>query len=169
MDFPEKITEEQKKNRDKWAKWAENLSPEKKNEIQLKCRNNKNERWKTQPPEKREKELQRMSDYSKEHNAERKRKIIYCYSKGTMRCMNPNCEVPGGAKDIKSLTVDHINGGGKKQERELRKKGINFYDWLIKNNFPMKKEELQVLCYNCQSIKRVEKKECCHRTSSYIV
>jgi RNA 3'-terminal phosphate cyclase len=74
--------------------------------------------------------------------------------------MNPNCEVKGGTQNIIALTIDHINGGGKKHERELKKKGIMLYDWLIKNNFPPEMEgQLQVLCNNCQAIKRVENGE----------
>ena len=161
---PEKLVEYQRKNREKWEKWGQRQSPEKKEQTRKKSYVNKKKRYDNLSPSKKEVILERMSRYSKIRNAERKRKLIFHYSNGLMCCMNHHCEVPNGAKDIRVLTLDHINGGGKKQERELRRKGINFYDWLIKNNFPEEmKGQLQVLCHNCQEIKRQENKECPHR------
>jgi hypothetical protein len=129
----------------------------------------KKDKWKIMTPARREKRLRHMSDYAKIQTLEKKKKVIAHYSKGTMHCMNPKCEVPGGAKNIWALTLDHINGGGKKQERELKtKEGKMLYDWLIQNNFPPEMEnQLQVLCYSCQAIKRVENQEgCIHKTKS---
>lgn len=55
--------------------------------------------------------------------------------------------------DIRCLTIDHINGGGTK-EREKNKipSGQAFYTWLKKNGYP---DGYQVLCMNCQFIKRI--------------
>lgn len=64
------------------------------------------------------------------------------------------CNICGFDKDIDCLTIDHINGGGNKHYN-----GLGLTLWLIKNNFP---DGFQVLCMNCQSIKRIENKECCH-------
>jgi hypothetical protein len=44
------------------------------------------------------------------------------------------------------LAIDHKNGGGLKQRRELGKEGQKFVFWLRKNNYP---EGYQVLCHNC--------------------
>jgi hypothetical protein len=49
-----------------------------------------------------------------------------------------------GETNIAFLTIDHINGGGNAHRREIK---TDFYQWLIKNNFP---EGFQVLCHNCQ-------------------
>lgn len=65
-----------------------------------------------------------------------------------------------GFNDIRALSIDHIDGGGKRQKEEIgvsRIGGIGFYRWLIRNNFP---EGFQVLCMNCQFIKRIENHEC---------
>jgi len=50
-----------------------------------------------------------------------------------------------GESNINCLTVDHINGNGRKHNKEIGG-GNKIYRWLIKNNFP---EEFQTLCYNC--------------------
>ena len=72
-----------------------------------------------------------------------------------LKCQNPNCAVPGGMKDVRALSIDHIQGGGCKERRE-RGASFAFYMWLKENNFP---SGYQVLCMNCQFIKRSERKE----------
>lgn len=47
------------------------------------------------------------------------------------------------------LTVDHVDGDGKKHRAEVGV-GAPFYRWIIKNNFP---SNLQVLCFSCNSCK----------------
>jgi hypothetical protein len=45
------------------------------------------------------------------------------------------------------LTLDHINGGGNKERKELKiKAGTEFYLYVIKNNFP---NGYRLLCSNC--------------------
>jgi hypothetical protein len=159
---PEKLEAYKKKNNDGWKKWEATLPLEKRQQFYNYIITANLKRYHKLSPEKKAIRLESMKRYAKMSNAKRKEKIISHYSHGSMRCMNPNCEVPGGATNLLCLTVDHINGGGKKQERELKKQGTNFYAWLIKNNFPPEMEkELQILCNNCQAIKRVENKEGC--------
>ena len=63
----------------------------------------------------------------------------------------PVCEGCGEA-GIHLLTIDHINENGAEERRRLGKKGgVEFYVWLVKNNFPA---GYQVLCYNCNWLKR---------------
>jgi hypothetical protein len=70
------------------------------------------------------------------------------------RCSNPDCLVPGGCIDIRCLQIDHINGGGRKELKEL---GTHQY-WV--KMLALSDDELrskhQVLCANCNWIKRVE-------------
>jgi hypothetical protein len=61
-----------------------------------------------------------------------------------------------GESDLRLLTIDHINGGGTKQTKEI---GGNFYLWLIKNGFP---PYFQVLCHNCNSGREINKGICPH-------
>lgn len=77
-------------------------------------------------------------------------KVIRHYSGGKMCCAR--CKF----SDIRTLTLDHINGGGNKHRSELG--GCkSVYRSLVKNNFP---SGYQILCMNCQFIKRVEQNEC---------
>lgn len=48
-----------------------------------------------------------------------------------------------GEKNIEFLTLDHINGGGKKHMQEI---GYNIVRWLRKNKYP---SGFRVLCMNC--------------------
>ena len=50
--------------------------------------------------------------------------------------------------------LSHINGGGASHRRIARN---NVYGWLKRNGYP---EGYQVLCMNCQLIKRQENREC---------
>lgn len=76
----------------------------------------------------------------------RKHEVINHYSNGTNMC--ESC----GFCDIRALTIDHVDGGGCKHRRDIGiTSGWGFYKWLIDNGFP---EGFQVLCANCQSIKR---------------
>ncbi len=74
--------------------------------------------------------------------------ILSHYSNGTMKCAR--C----GFDDIRALSIDHINGGGAPHRR---KTGNDVYGWLKRNGFP---EGYQVLCMNCQLIKRQVNREC---------
>lgn len=69
---------------------------------------------------------------------------------GGARCVN--C----GFSDWRALQVDHVNGGGTKEMRENRTyNNPRVYAKIIKES----PEKYQVLCANCNWIKRYEKKE----------
>ena len=59
-----------------------------------------------------------------------------------------------GYSDMRALQIDHINGGGRKLIREHKNMNAVFkkYD----NNPELMRKELQVLCANCNFIKRYE-------------
>jgi len=48
-----------------------------------------------------------------------------------------------GEKELKFLSIDHIDGNGTRHRKEIHGK-INA--WLVKNNFP---KGFQTLCFNC--------------------
>ncbi len=56
-----------------------------------------------------------------------------------------------GFSDPRALSIDHINGGGGEHCRQIGGSGKTFYRWLRNNSFP---DDFQVLCMNCQWIKR---------------
>jgi hypothetical protein len=56
------------------------------------------------------------------------------------KCSCPEC----GEAHFEFLTIDHIDGGGRKHRKDL--KIGNLYRWLVKNNFPL---GFRTLCMNC--------------------
>jgi len=61
-----------------------------------------------------------------------------------------------GFNDFRALSVDHIQGGGLRHFRQIGSSGSTFYSWLRKRGYPT---GYQVLCMNCQWVKRAERKE----------
>lgn len=74
--------------------------------------------------------------------------VISHYTKGKMACQS--C----GFDNIKALSVDHKNGDGARHRRLTRTN--SFYRWVKKSGFP---DDLQILCMNCQFIKRYDNRE----------
>lgn len=98
-------------------------------------------------------------NFRSEMSQQRKLKVFTHYCNGPPKCMNPNCHTPNGETDIRCLSIDHVNGGGNAHRRKvtrISKGGESFYLWLIGNGYP---SGFQVLCMNCQFIKRYENSE----------
>jgi hypothetical protein len=62
-----------------------------------------------------------------------------------------------GFTDIRALQIDHINGGGKKEKYRLHGRQMLYFSILEKIKIGSK--EYQILCANCNWIKRVEMNE----------
>jgi len=62
----------------------------------------------------------------------------------------PHCVMCGESRLI-CLSIDHVNGGGTKHIKKIGGGGSTLYSWLRKNNYP---KGFQVLCMNCQFVKR---------------
>ncbi len=71
--------------------------------------------------------------------------VLTVYGNGKLACTQ--C----GESRLPCLSIDHIMGGGNLEFKRLKKRGVGFYSWLRKNNFPL---GYQTLCMNCQWIKR---------------
>lgn len=74
---------------------------------------------------------------------ENRKLVLEYYSNKQLKCACSGCS----ENQIEFLTIDHINGGGRKH-RETTGKGSGLYRWLVKNNFPA---GYRVLCTNCNS------------------
>jgi hypothetical protein len=89
----------------------------------------------------------------KERNHKLKEEVMRHYSP-ELKCQR--C----GFSDIRALSIDHIDGKGAEHRRQLGiirgHGGRSIYIWLKKNNFPV---GFQILCMNCQWIKRAENNE----------
>jgi hypothetical protein len=103
--------------------------------------------YKRQYANNREKEILER----REQRASLKREVISQYSGGSSKCVR--C----GSSDVRVLTLDHVNGDGY-SERKSRGAGDILYNYLKKNGFP-DKDRYQVLCWNCQWVKRAENNE----------
>lgn len=90
----------------------------------------------------------KMPEYYRKKFSDWKNKIrlevLSHYSKGRMKCAC--CK----ESEIKFLAIDHLNGGGRKECQKLGRRGISFYMWLKKNNYP---KGYQILCHNCNLAK----------------
>ncbi len=60
-----------------------------------------------------------------------------------------------GFRDMRGLTVDHINGGGVQHRVSVRRNGGAFYRWICQKGFP---PGLRILCANCQMIVEAERR-----------
>jgi len=67
------------------------------------------------------------------------------------KCSNPNCSVVGGMSDSRALQIDHINGGGCKERKKLSI--IPYYQHILQS-IRKGEEKYQLLCANCNVIKR---------------
>jgi hypothetical protein len=67
---------------------------------------------------------------------------------------------------MRALSIDHINGGGTAHVRALGIHPSDFYQWLKDHGYP---EGFQVLCMNCNWIKKAENGECCRRLSKVVI
>jgi hypothetical protein len=74
----------------------------------------------------------------------------------------PKCAICGESR-LPCLSLDHINNDGSEHRRQMEKEygyklgGNQILMWLRKNNYPS--GILQVLCYNCNIVKEMEKRK----------
>jgi predicted CXXCH cytochrome family protein len=136
---PEKI-------RSGWEKWHENHKEEAKASAKRWRINNKE--W--------------IKKYSREYGRKWYRNNYQKIRSEVLKHYGDKCACCG-EKDMRFGTLDRINNDGNKQRKELEKqsKGIWFYYWLKRNNYP-DVYKLQVLCWNCNLAKAIYG-ECPHK------
>ncbi len=78
--------------------------------------------------------------------------VLSHYSEKTMACKR--C----GFDDLRALSIDHVHGDGYlwRKKNTHGASGTRLYQWLKRSNYP---DGFQVLCMNCQFIKRRENNE----------
>ena len=62
-----------------------------------------------------------------------------------------------GFSDTRALQIDHIDGGGNKGEKASG--GLGYYRLVLDELDAGIKNKYQILCANCNSIKKIENKE----------
>lgn len=96
---------------------------------------------------------ERGSVYEYNYHHKLKQEVLSAYSKDHDHPACCNC----GFDNIHALQLDHINGGGRQHRISLASQGShNIYQWLRREGYP---KGYQVLCANCNWIKRYENKE----------
>jgi hypothetical protein len=88
------------------------------------------------------------------------RRIKYRKARETVfHVLGQHCCVKCGFHDKRALQFDHINGGGSKQHRvDFLNKRVEFYLYYAYHPEEARRT-LQVMCSNCNAIKRIEKGE----------
>jgi len=76
------------------------------------------------------------------------------------RCSNPDCrwlneDGSKGCTDVRALHIDHVLSGGSKELRRGWGGGMAYYYRVLSDT----SGKYQLLCANCNAIKRCEKKE----------
>jgi hypothetical protein len=60
-----------------------------------------------------------------------------------------------GFLDVRALHIDHVHGGGRKEYLDGRGGGMSYYYRVLEDQTGT----YQLLCANCNAIKRIEQKE----------
>lgn len=75
----------------------------------------------------------------------------------------PKCECCG-EKEINFLCIDHIKNDGNKERQELKLRGGSDFYRFIRNKYnPALERKYQILCFNCNNGKRINKGICPHK------
>lgn len=75
-----------------------------------------------------------------------------------MKCLGEIC-ASCGFSDLRALQIDHINGGGTSEIKRLGN-GVKYYRHIMSNI-----SNYQILCANCNQIKRITNQEDYKRTN----
>ena len=139
-------------------KWMESLSPEARRLYQDELNKKRRERYAT------DEDWRQKFKGDKAYQRHRaKRDAIITYLGG--RCSNPDCawvnhDGTRGCADFRCLQIDHVRGDGaeRRKTKEERSKSM-LYNTVLKTT---PGEIYQLLCANCNWIKRHENKEVPH-------
>ena len=93
--------------------------------------------------------------YAREIGQAKKLECLSAYSRGIVKCAC--C----GEREIAFLTLDHMNNDGKWHRETAGPSGYGFYAHLRKRGYPQNLN-LQVMCFNCNCGRRVNKGTCPH-------
>jgi len=95
--------------------------------------------------------------------AEKKRKIIKILREEIFellgnKCSNLKCPIPRDKLDIRALQIDHVNGNGQKERKIFQADYRRYYEHVLEQ-IKAGSKDYQLLCANCNWIKRYNKGE----------
>lgn len=107
----------------------------------------------TRYKQRREKNIEKMRERRKKLRFE----ALWHYSNGKMACCECN------KQGFRYLNIDHINNDGVEHRKTIEQihSGTKIFHWLKINNYP---EGFQVLCWNCNWLKYLNKMRATTRT-----
>ena len=108
---------------------------------------NKTPKRKQWQKEYRGKNMERIRKNNDRYNHNVRHKVVDSLGGKCKRC---------GFEDIRALQIDHINGGG---YQEIKKNSAKVRYRLVLESVQRKENKYQLLCANCNWIKRYEDKE----------
>ncbi len=138
--FRERSTFDMARNKEKYNAWQRAWRAKNKEKLQV---YNKSyyEKW-------NEENADKIKQYRLSFRKRRRYAVLQLLGGKCIKC---------GFEDFRALQIDHIHGGGRKEEREL---GSNAAIHRKILNMEHPETEYQCLCANCNWIKREEDKEC---------
>lgn len=86
--------------------------------------------------------IEHMNERSREANAARRASILDIMGRVCVRC---------GFDDERALQIDHVNGGGCAEYDLLGRNSVKLYQRMMENP-----DDYQILCANCNAIKKIE-------------
>lgn len=95
-----------------------------------------------------------MLAYKQRHNAKLKQRVFALFGGKCQRC---------GFEDARALQIDHIKGvppGLRRMHQNPHRGGIKLYRAILRGTYS--REDFQLLCANCNWIKRVVNQEYNH-------
>lgn len=99
----------------------------------------------------RKKHPEKVKEWRQKYWKNLRNSALNCVGNGAILCSH--C----GFSNIKAIQIDHINGEGLSSKKGLTTGG--FYRRILKMSIEEVKEKYQLLCANCNWIKRVENNE----------
>jgi len=142
---------------DRAAIWNK-ANKKRRNKILLKYNNTNHSRILEMRAKTRERDRDKINEYSRLWHKAKKIEVYSFYSKGIPKCACCNIQ------EIEFLTIDHIEGR-KKFGHKRGFSGSKLLKWIIDNHFP---EGFQILCWNCNAAKGLFG-NCPHRKKMEVV
>lgn len=106
----------------------------------------------------REKNREKLRDQNNKYNKDRRIKLLWMLGGQCVKC---------GFSDSRALQIDHVNGNGNGNDERRDRKFLHTYGSWIKA-LTERKENYQILCANCNWIKRDEMKEYGKRSNKVV-
>jgi hypothetical protein len=143
------LTEQERREyKDKYNKKRYQEKREKMLEICKKYRQENREKLREKQMKYRRDNIELLFKKRKKYNKNLKNLVVEKMGKKCIKC---------GFNDSRALQIDHINGGGTKELRSIGSKAI--YRRILKMSINEMNNKYQLLCANCNWIKRYENDE----------